>query len=170
MEFRIPNTIPVPGFIVAEIIDTYDTDLAVLIMWTTNAIKRRARLDGDPARSQIRAELATYVVHWLFGLTVLRMKNQDESNKSSGVATKAAYPRRTWEWSSGIHKQYLAVKARLLLLQSSPQDKSNRGRQDDAIRSLAQVLEHQAVVAKIPADTPTTKPKDLTPSPSRRRR
>ena len=165
MGVTIPNTIPVPGFIVAVIIDSYETDPAALILLTINAIKHRLRQDGDPVRSQTRGNLAAYVIQWLFGLTVIQTRNQGDRTKYTGIATKAAYSKRPREWSSDVHKHYLAVKARSLLPQSTPQDNSNRGR-DNAIRSLAQVLEQQAVAAKTPADTPPTKPKGFDALPS----
>ena len=109
MGVTIPNTIPVPGFIVAEIIDKYDTNPAVLLLRTANAIKHRARIDGDPAQAKIRADLASYVVRWLFGLTALKLKLQEDQTRNTGVATMAAYSRRSREWSSSIHRKYLAA-------------------------------------------------------------
>ena len=52
----IPIAIPVSGFTVSDIIEYYyeTNDPAALILLTTNAIKCRARLDGDPTQSQIK--------------------------------------------------------------------------------------------------------------------
>jgi hypothetical protein len=58
MGVTIPNTLPVPGFIVADIIDSYEIDHTALILLMINAIKRRSRQDGDPVRSQTRGSLA----------------------------------------------------------------------------------------------------------------
>ena len=168
-EVTIPNTIPVPDFIVAAIIDTYDTDSAVLIMRITNAIKDRARLDGDPARIQTKAELATYVVHRLFGLTALQMYNNDEGNKPNGVATKAAYSRRPREWSSNIHKEYLAVRARSLLPRAAPRT----NRTEDATTQSGALHKSWNNKPWRPRHQPTRRrrnQKDSTLSPSRRRK
>jgi hypothetical protein len=78
----IPNTVPVPGFIVAEIMDKYNTDPAVLLLRTTSAInKHRARIDGDPERTKLRADLASYAARWLFGLAALKMRHQEKNQK-----------------------------------------------------------------------------------------
>lgn len=156
MGVTIPNTIPVPGFLVAEIIESYETDPAALCPLATNAIKRGVRINSDVAQSQTNRNLAAYVPQWLFGLTVLRLKIQNGTAKSTGIATnKAAYTKRSREWSSRVHEQFLAVKARSLLPQISPQDDSNRDR-DQAVRSLVHAMKQQAAKTTA-ATTPKNK-------------
>jgi hypothetical protein len=99
MEVKIPNTVPVPGFVVAATIEYYETDPAALILLTIIAIKRRARLDADPTQSQIKGN-----PQWLFGLAVIRLspKPLTQNDQETG------HP----EYTS---KQFLAVKAQSLV-------------------------------------------------------
>jgi hypothetical protein len=143
---------------------TSKTDPAALCLLATNAIKRKARINSDVAQSQTNGNLAAYVPQWLFGLTVLRLKIQNGTAKSNGIATNAAYTKRLRDWSSRVHKQFLvAVKTQSLLPQISPQDDSNWD-QDQAIRSLlAQAMEQQAT--KTTAATTLTKNKGFNAFP-----
>ena len=100
----VPNTLPIPAFLVAALMKAYSTDAATLCLAAIDAIKARADEAGeDPLKSQ-RAQQASYVVCWLWNVT------KNRTARLHGVSIGPVANPNADEWSRNCHLRFLAER------------------------------------------------------------
>jgi hypothetical protein len=102
----LPNVLPLPGFLVAALMEASASDGAgVLCLTAIDAIGKRVRADGqDPVESPA-AQKSAYVPIWIRNHATQRAAVSQGSAK--GVGSGIAVSRRADRWASSVQRRYL---------------------------------------------------------------
>jgi hypothetical protein len=116
----LPNVLPIPGFLVAALMDAYTTtDAGFLCLAAIDAIKKRARVAGVDPASSTAAQKAAFVPIWIWNHATERAKVPPGRAKG-GVGTSITVSQRADLWASGVHRLYLQPTSSGVNAQMSP--------------------------------------------------
>ena len=143
----LPNVLPIPGFLVAALMDAYTTDAGFLCLAAIDAIRKRAKTAGVDPASSIAAQKAAYVPIWIWNHATERAKVPP--GRAKGVGTSIAVSQRADSWASGVHRHYLHTPIGGANAQTSPSTRDVTPRGVDAVgadvwTNLANALALQA--------------------------
>jgi hypothetical protein len=93
----LPNILPLPGFLVAALMEAYTTDADILCLVAIDAIKKREMAAGaDPADSTV-AQKTAYVPLWIWNFA---------TKQAMGPSIAPVSQRADLVWASGVHRRY----------------------------------------------------------------
>ncbi len=151
----LPNVLPLPGFLVAALMDAYTTDAGILCLAAIAAIRKRTSEAGVDPSDLPAAQKAAYVQIWIWNHATERARVPPGCAK--GVGTSIAVSQRADLRASGVHKRYLHLTSSGSAAQTSlwPQGTALRGVDTvgaDVWKNLANALAIQAA-SRGPATT-----------------
>jgi hypothetical protein len=114
----LPNVLPIPGFLVAALMDADMTDAGILCLAAIDAIRKRTREAGVDPASSTAAQKAAYLPIWIWNHATVRAKVPPGHAK--GVGTSIAVSQRADLWTSGVHRHYVQPTSRGSNAQMSP--------------------------------------------------
>lgn len=106
---KIPNLLPLPGFLVAALMEAYSTDATTLCLTAIAAINARAGQAGEDPSSSLLASRASYVAAWLWNLATKRTRAQGLGAVAGAKVEPAMNPRAD-AWARDIHAKYLTAQ------------------------------------------------------------
>ena len=114
----LPNVLPLPGFLVAALMEAYTSDAGVLCLTALDAIRKRGRADGqDPVESPV-ARKAAYVPIWTWNHATQRAAVSQGGAK--GVGTGIAVSRRAASIGDTFFRQLPRRRGRVPQLARPP--------------------------------------------------
>ena len=103
----LPNILPLPGFLVAALMEAYTTDADILCLVAIDAIKKREMAAGaDPADITV-AQKAAYVPLWIWNHATKQATALPRRTKGVGTSIAPVSQRADLVWASGVHRRYL---------------------------------------------------------------
>jgi hypothetical protein len=98
------DSIPVPGFLFADLLRVYETDPATLCIESIKSIRRRAALAGeDPL---VSAADAAYVPQWLWFVAT-----HDDQTAIPDLQIAQAFNKRADDWAGSVHENVFVGRA-----------------------------------------------------------
>ena len=151
--------LPLPGFLVAALMDAYTKDEGILCLAVIAVIRKRASEAGVDPSDLPAAQKAAYVPIWIWNHATERARVPP--GRAKGVGTSIAVSQRADLWASGVHKRYLYLTTSGSAAQTSPLPQGTALRGVDAVgadvwTNLANELAIQAA-SRGPATTVTKK-------------
>jgi hypothetical protein len=141
VESQLAPMVPIPEFVAATLMEGYKSD-PIELCWQTieEILRKRASTDENAADALRLGEVASYVPRWLFS-TAVNVRLAANSSTPFVVSNRSVRHLRMDEWTQGVHRRHLAVRARSIL-GGDAATRFGRGT-EDVIRNLSSILERQ---------------------------